>query len=254
MTRATFLSALALSVACGPEAPGDVTDGASAGGSGTASSEGGGTDGVPETTSTPTSGGPTSSAGATTTGVPGPVDTTAATETTEAASTNDTGGESSTGLPSGECAEPFRQWDWNEPHVDCLVDWPTTTMIHGEGSAAGLPPVTRVFFGVGYYACEDGLFLLPIVLADPFQPAATLYGGARCGPELWLGESEREGELAPSETPISATLKIDGFAGDWMSAEPVDPPRLFGSLAGDLVGSFEAVHCAALDEVIDNCG
>ena len=68
----------------------------------------------------------------------------AATETT---TTADTGSGTTTGgLPWGECTEPFL--DWNQEHVDCLVDWPTMTTVHGEGPAAGLMPVTRVFFGV----------------------------------------------------------------------------------------------------------
>jgi len=57
------------------------------------------------------------------------------------------------------------------------------------------------------------------------------------------------------EVPLSLELTIDGFAGDWDDADPVDdPPRILGSFAGDLVGAFEAVHCAALDGYSNNCG
>jgi len=44
------------------------------------------------------------------------------------------------------------------------------------------------------------------------------------------------------------------FTSIWVSDDPVDPPRLLGSFSGDLVGPFEAVHCAALDLYYDNCG
>lgn len=176
------------------------------------------------------------------------------TEPFEATTTSSTGAEPTTGgLPWGECAEPYL--DWDEEHVDCVVDWPTTTKVHGEGPAAGLMPVTRVYFGVGYYACTpDGLELHHVVIDDPFMPAAVLYGGAACGPELWIGEYEREGQLSGSETPLGVTMTIHGFTGDWTSANPVDPPRIFGTFAGDLVGPYEAVHCAALDEAFWNCG
>ncbi len=48
-------------------------------------------------------------------------------------------------------------------------------------------------------------------------------------------------------------MTIDGSTGDWMSADPIDPSRIFGTFAGDLVGPFEAVHCASLDKSFWNC-
>ena len=85
------------------------------------------------------------------------------------------------------------------------------------------------------------------------MPGAVVFGGAECGPELWIGEYEREGKLSGSKTPIDVAMTIAGFTGDWMSVDPIDPPRIFGTFAGDLVGSFEAVHCAALDNYYWEC-
>lgn len=48
-------------------------------------------------------------------------------------------------------------------------------------------------------------------------------------------------------------MTIDSYAGDWESADPVDPSRLFGSFSGDIIGPFEATHCAAIDMYYTNC-
>lgn len=50
---------------------------------------------------------------------------------------------------------------------------------------------------------------------------------------------------------IAATLTIDGPAGNWDVVDDADPPRLRGTVGpgGDkleLIGPFDAVHCAYL--------
>ncbi|WP_434420270.1 hypothetical protein [Nannocystis pusilla] len=244
MRRCIRLTALALVSACGPGAPGDGPSSETA----DEATTGAASDSL--ATGSQGTGGTTTTSGTT---IADTAESTDATDPSTATTTVATGSETTTGdLPWGECEEPYL--DWEEEHVDCVLDWPTTTMIHGEGPAAGLTPVTRVFFGVGYYACAlEGLELREVVLDDPLAPSATFFGGASCGPDGWIGEHVREGELSGSNTPIDVTMTIDGFSGDWMSADPVDPPRLLGTLSGDLVGPFEAVHCAALDRAVSNC-
>ncbi len=225
------LSALLLVSACGPGKP---EDGAS-----------GGTSGATSTGLASDSMG---------TG-PAPTEATSTTASSSATSTTEPSEATTTDGSPWSCEAPFV--DWGEEHVDCMIDWPTMTAVHGEGPAAGLIPVTRVFFGVVYYNCGgdglDGLWLWQVVLDDPFMPAGVVRGGASCGPEGWIGEYEGEGTLSGSETPFSVMVTIDGFTGDWMSVDPVDPPRLLGTFARDLVGPFEAVHCAALDRYFGEC-
>jgi hypothetical protein len=48
-------------------------------------------------------------------------------------------------------------------------------------------------------------------------------------------------------------MTLESYSGDWLSADPVDPPRLIGSFSGALVGPFEAVHCGSLDASSSNC-
>lgn len=111
-----------------------------------------------------------------------------------------------------------------------------------------------MFFGIHFEACAHPAFeLQTIVLADPFEPTGRMFAAADCGPEQWPGVYVSTGKLTGSDE-LAAMLTIDGFAGDWVSAEPVDPPRFFGSFTGDLVGSFEAIHCSELDVAIFNCG
>lgn len=239
----TRMSGLILVAACGPGSPGD-------GGSAEASGNGStvavsdsvvtGPQSATEATNADPTSGTTVPSGTTTTGTTEPVNTT---------TTSDTSSETS----SGECERPYV--DWVAEHLDCMVDWPTTTMVHGEGPASSLMPVTRVFFGVDYYAClPDGLTLGNLILDDPLMPAATIFESAACGPDQWIGEYDSVGELSGSKVPIKVTMTIDSFTGDWVNNKPVDPPRILGNFAGDLVGPFEAVHCAALDEAAWDCG
>jgi hypothetical protein len=231
--------------ACGPESPAGTSAGTSGADVSTSTTGEGGSTGTQaastSTTVTPTSADTTEAIDATT--------TSSGTETTSDTDFDTTTDE----MPWGECAEPYV--DWDKEHVDCMVDWPTMTAVHGEGPATGLVSVTRIYFAVDYYACTpDGLTLGWLVIDDPTTPTAVLYGYASCGPERWIGEHDRKGEILGSGTPIGVTMTIDGFAGDWISADPIDPPRILGSFTGDLVGPFEAIHCAALDTAIWNCG
>lgn len=240
------VSALILVAACGPEASGET-------------SSNGSTDAVsdsvvtgPQSATEATSADPTSGTtvpSGTTTGATDSVDATSASTTS-----TDTSSETSLGeLPWGECEQPYV--DWVVEHLDCIVDWPTMTMVHGEGPASSLTPVTRVFFGVKYYAClPEGLTLGYVILDDPLMPTATIFASAACGPDKWIGEIDSIGELSGSKVPIKLTMTIDSFTGDWVNNNPVDPPRILGTFTGDLVGPFEAVHCAALDEAVWDCG
>ncbi|MCY1013400.1 hypothetical protein OV079_49315 [Nannocystis pusilla] len=86
------------------------------------------------------------------------------------------------------------------------------------------------------------------------MPQAVLHRSvAECGPEQWPVTYELEGRFV-DVSPFFTTMAIDGFIGDWLSTDPVDPPRIYGTFSGDLAGPFEAVHCAANDVFIDNCG
>lgn len=162
--------------------------------------------------------------------------------THETGESTDTGAGSTTGPSGPMCAQPEFDWSYD---FDCMVDWPTMTMVEGAGAAAGLTPVHRVFFGIHFEACAHPAFeLQTIVLADPFEPTARMFAAADCGPEQWPGVYVSTGKLTESDEELAAMLTIDGFAGDWVSAEPADPPRFFGSFTGDLVGSFEAIHSA----------
>ncbi len=149
------------------------------------------------------------------------------------------------------CVDP--QVEWDGPHDDCFVACSTATMIVGDGPAADIPAIDRAAFGVTYGECGEGLVLKWFLFGPLGAPTAMIYNNAECALDPWLGVYEVTGRLS-DETPISAIMTIEGYAGDWVSAAPVDPPRLFGSLSGDLVGPFEALHCGGLDTYYDHCG
>lgn len=241
--RSIWLSLL-LTLACGPGAPGE--------GSSTTSAA----DSIGEASQTSTQPTTTSDASGTTIASDGTVIT---------GTTNASDGPATTGTTTGIPADTTTteqppppcvpETDWNEPHFDCLIDWPVTTKLQGVGPAASLGAVTKIFFGVRDEACIDGLSLeVPLAVGDPVTPAAVLYSiVAECGPEQWPGTYDLQGFLTDDST-FSTIMKIDGYLGDWQSPDPVDPPRIFGTLSGDLVGTFEAVHCATIDMFFNNCG
>jgi hypothetical protein len=150
----------------------------------------------------------------------------------------------------GDCVDP--QIDWDGSHNDCIVECSTMTDVHGQGPAAGLAPMTRAAFGVAGSVCWPGLTLQRVRLGDLAVPQIELIPGLACGLDPWLGEHVLHPQLADG-TELAVIMTIEGFGGDWLSVDPVDPPRLFGSLSGDLVGPFEALHCAGLDSYYDSC-
>lgn len=143
-----------------------------------------------------------------------------------------------------DCDDP--QAEWYKAHPDCRVDCSTITDIHGEGPLAGMPVVTQISFGVAYSPCWSGLGLYVIRLGSLVKPQLDLYPALECGLDPWLGDHPIQGQL-PNDTPFEVTLTIESYAGDWMSEDPSEPPRLLGSFSGDLVGTFEAIHCGGLD-------
>lgn len=267
MARIVRVVGLVLVAACGPGAPNGTTAGEPGdptGGPGAAS-----TTGEPVVTGGIVS---TSSGGGTSSGA-GTHDTTlvdATTALTGDATTSGVAGSSTTeveppcedsmGVTSEveqypgtvpDCVDT--EFDWKTEHVDCLVECSTMTQVHGEGPAAGIKPVTRIAFGVDYGVCGTGIALNRFHLGHPVTPQATIYAGLECALDPFLGSHEVHGWL-PDSTDIDATMTIESYAGDWHSEDPVDPPRLLGSFAGDLVGPFEAIHCAALDVFYKSCG
>lgn len=260
--RCMAISGLALVLACGPGKSDDGTASAS-------SDPTSGTTTAP--TSVSTTGDPVVTGTPSTSDAPETTqpDATTTTTTTTSPTTSGTTATSTTGLEPCEDTLAATDYDRDEPgdvpqcvdaqvewklaRVHCNIDCSTMTQLHGEGPAAGLPPVTQIAFGVDYGACGSGLTLSRFHLGHPIKPQATLHAGIQCALDPWLGAHPVDGQL-PDETSFAATMMIDSYAGDWQSDDPADPPRLFGSFSGDLVGPFEAVHCAALDIYYDNCG
>lgn len=148
------------------------------------------------------------------------------------------------------CVDP--QIDWLSERLDCVLDCSNKTLLHGKGPAASLVLVSQITFDIGYGPCGHGLLLRRLHLGHPSAPKATVSAYLECGLDPWIGAHAVNGWLA-DQTPFTATLTIDGYAGDWNSPEPVDPPRLFGSFSGDLVGPFEATHCALNDGYLFAC-
>lgn len=268
-TRRLRTLGLALATACGPGHPAETTG---------SSSAGAGPDGTTVATAVSTTAAATSHMGMATASGPATMDpgetgapTTGATAvepTTLSASTSATSttgpdptGASTTdlmpcedtvGAPAETEAAPANvpecgvaQVDWHSEHPDCRVDCSTITQIHGAGPLAGMPVVTQIAFGVAYSPCWSGLGLHRIRLGSLGKPQLDLYPDLACGLDPWLGDHPLEGTL--DDTPFAVTLTIESYAGDWMSEEPIESPRLFGSFSGDLVGPFEAIHCGGLD-------
>ncbi len=250
MMRCTAILGLMLVVACGPGSPDNGTASTS---SGTTTAP---TTGDPVVTGTP------STSDALETTQPDATTTTTSPTTAEATATSTTGlepcedtmaatidTEDWPGSPP-QCVDP--QVEWKSHHIDCRIDCSTMTQLHGEGPAAGLRPVMQIAFGVDYSACGSGLTLSRFYLGHPIKPLAIVNAYIECALDPWLGAHPVSGFL-PDETPFEATMMIDSYAGDWLSEDPADPPRLLGSFSGDLVGPFEAIHCAAFDIYYDNC-
>ena len=245
---------LALATACGPghsEDTSATTSGGSAGTTTAAPTTSGpvvtgapGSSGSADTTDPQTTSGTTVDATVTSAGVSETSTTNAdgiTTSSTGVAPCEDTiGGDPGLEEVPGDnpkCADP--QIEWLEDHVDCLVDCSTMTEIHGADAAAGLPVITQASFGVAYSVCGQGLALRFLRLGGLANPQVDFYMFLECGLDPWLGQYVITTTL-PDNTPIETTLTIEGYSGDWISEDPIDPPRLFGSFSGHLAGPFEA--------------
>lgn len=258
--------AWACAAGCGPGRPAESASGTSEATDASAAAASGAvtTSGAPSTTA---DGETTSAVSGSTTGEQASSTTSAATST--GASTGTTSGGSTTAEPSFEtcgemtdtgvddvpadvaiCINP--QINWLAQHVDCALDCSDKTLVHGEGPAASLVLVSQITFDIGYGPCGYGLLLRRLYLGHPSAPKATVSAYLECGLDPWIGAHPVVGWLA-DQTPFKATLTIDGYSGDWNSPDPVDPPRLFGSFSGDLVGPFEATHCALNDGYLFAC-
>ncbi len=136
--------------------------------------------------------------------------------------------------------------------VGCTLAAPPGTSIQGK---TGLGPFTadRAYFGV--VGLGDDIWSPVLVFlapgADPdgavasFEPHTDPY-------DQWVGEWPCAGQHADKSMYDTAvvTLKITGLVGNWDAADPADPPRVVGSIVGDLVGDFDAVYCDKTDDVI----
>lgn len=245
-------------VGCNPGPPQESATGpVETTGSTTASSEGGAATTGGTGSSGATTGG-TGSTGETTGGVSGTTGDASATAegtTTAGPAFATCGEETDTGVDPvpadvAFCVDP--QIDWLEEHLDCALDCSDKTLIHGEGPAASLLMISQITFDIGYGPCGEGLLLRRLFLGHPSAPKATVSAYLECGLDPWIGAHAVKGRLADGAA-FTATLTIEGYAGDWVSPAPVDPPRLFGAFAGDLVGPFEATHCAMNDGFLFAC-
>lgn len=236
MVRASPI-ALVILLACGPS-PGTETGTA---GDPTGAATGGATDGATSPT-TPTTAADTDAPASSTTGDP------------PATTTGTTGGESTgDAMTADESTGPApicRDW---HPYTGCPLDFPTKTLVEGVGPADGIEPITAFYFGIFGWACQQGNALDELDAREPFGPRVGFVRDERqpCGPEGWIGDHAVD-EVGPFLS-VTATMTVEGFAGDWDSEVPDDPPRIFGHFSGDLVGPFEAIRCDQLDLYIDNC-
>ena len=246
--RRTALAAL-LILACGPtKAPGDATDttSGSSGSSGSSEPTGAAMTGASEPTTTGMTG-TSEPMTAGTAGTSGTAGTTGTTGTT-GASGETSGDDTSTG-PGPVC----REW---HPHTGCPLEFPGT-MVHGEGPLANIKPITQVYFGIFGWVCKPGntLEIMRVRAPDgPFLEFAEEHV-LECAPEGWIGDHPivKYNTGGVGTATVTATLTIDGFAGDWDSEVPVDPPRVIGHFSGDLVGPVELLRCDLLDTFIDRC-
>jgi hypothetical protein len=265
-TRRLRTLGLALATACGPGHSAETT-GSSTAGAGSDGTTVTATAATTSPTGTATASGPATTdpgeTGAPTTGATAVEPTTLSSSTsgtstsgadpTSASTTELVPCEDTVGAPAETEAAPANvpecdvaQIDWHSEHPDCRVECSTITQIHGAGPLAGMPVVTQIAFGVAYSPCWSGLGLHRIRLGSLGKPQLDLYPALACGLDPWLGDHPLEGTLF-DDTPFAVTLTIESYAGDWMSEDPSEPPRLLGSFSGDLVGPFEAIHCGGLD-------
>jgi hypothetical protein len=208
-----------------------------------------------------------------------PLDSASDTATTSAASS--TTATSSTGAPvttTGPTTSTTSTTGLDSTSPASDLPPPPTPPLQGFGSdpvapagtaltgTSALGPFTgdRAWFGAALYNFEPRRPTL-LVLSPEADPAVEFeQQDGSSGPILsvyevdtafelgmWLGTSENLGSVyAGGMTDVVAvTITITELAGNWDVADPLDPPRLVGSFAGEISGDFDAVYCDELDTV-----
>ncbi|MCY1054121.1 hypothetical protein [Nannocystis sp. SCPEA4] len=75
------------------------------------------------------------------------------------------------------------------------------------------------------------------------------YGELDSGPakDGWLGTWTLAGgvyaDSMAGDSQLPYTVTLSEFAGTWHDYDPADPPRLVGTLVGDINGTFDAIYC-----------
>lgn len=242
-------------------ASGDPSTGTTPG-SASATTPSSASDTTPGTTS-PTSGPATTGPSTTGPSTTGPDTSTSASTSSGPSSTGTT--DVSTGSDPSDTAGvkfdlPASQW----PHpalVGCTLAAPPGTDIKGQttlGPFAG----DRAYFGV-VVGLNQGIIANPnLLILSPgadLQTELTEQQGST-GPIVlgwtdteffadWIGQWVFGGHVVHKGMFVapSVDVTITEFAGNWDANDPADPPRLVGTFAGDLAGSFDAVFCDKLN-------
>ncbi|MFY0538395.1 hypothetical protein [Nannocystis pusilla] len=150
--------------------------------------------------------------------------------------------------------------------VGCTLDAPPGTAITGS-TVLGPFEADRAYFG-GLHADGDlvmptFMFLSPGALADVelWQQLGTtgeiIHGVALTQPfNAWVGDWTLDSDIITGNSvdPVASQLEITGFAGNWSVTDPSDPPRLLGTLTGDVAGTFDAVFCDHLNIILPHDG
>ncbi|MCY1065100.1 hypothetical protein OV090_10030 [Nannocystis sp. RBIL2] len=249
-----------------------------------------GTSESPPDTATPTTVTPTTAAPGTTTSETDPtsstdmpVSATADTTSTATSATSDTAGTTGTtgtttteGVsgtdvsttldPSdGTTTGPKQDLPPTDALVGCTLDAPAGTLVQGP-TEFGQFTSQRAYFGW-------------IGTGDPFSPRLVLLSpGADAAAELanvtgssgpvmdnwvWTDKSLAEGGWPGTWESFAwiydkgmqvgladPDVTVTALAGNWDAFDPADPPRLVGTIAGAISGSFNAVYCDKLIAII----
>ncbi|WAS97285.1 hypothetical protein [Nannocystis punicea] len=147
--------------------------------------------------------------------------------------------------------------------MGCTLDAPAGTMVSGS-SSIGPFMAQRAYFGVVDF--DSNLFSPRIMLVSPTaDPEVALeLQNSSSGP-IYYGDIHTDSFWESGwigNWPIDANHYADGLtgviarpdgavieaqAGNWVMHDPADPPRLVGSLQGEIAGPFDAVYCDKLD-------
>ncbi|PCC68678.1 hypothetical protein SAMN02745121_05354 [Nannocystis exedens] len=181
------------------------------------------------------------------------------TTTTTGASTTD-GGTTTVDPSDGTTTGPNQ-----DPLAGCTLDAPAGTLVQGP-SELGPFSSQRAYFG---WIGVDEPFSPRIVLLSPGANAATELAnvtgssGMVADYAVWTDKSLEEGGWPGTWNAFAAVydkgmmvdlpgsaVTITELAGNWDVADPADPPRLVGTIAGAISGSFNAVYCDKLMSII----